>query len=115
VKPLQSRILIVAINRDVGDAPVFEILDKIDSEEAFANAAFAIEDKSKAFHVPGGLRMRTCAMRGPREGFCGVPPPSGFAVDSGDESGAFGCDVPEAGSPFDEATAGVRFRPGRRL
>src|SRR5439155_9817267 len=45
VKSLQSRILVVAINRDVGDALVFEELDEVDGKEAFANAAFAIEDK----------------------------------------------------------------------
>src|ERR1041385_5632646 len=70
VKPLQSRILVVAINRDVGDALVFEELDEINGEEAFANAAFAIEDEVEPFHVLGGLMIRTCAMRGPREGFC---------------------------------------------
>src|SRR6266540_3273584 len=86
----QSRILVVAINRDVGDAPVFEELDEVDGEEAFADAAFAIEDEIKPLHVPGGLRMRTCAMRGPREGFCGVSPPTGFAVNSGNETGSFG-------------------------
>jgi len=112
VKPLQSRILVVAINRDVGDALVFEELDEVDGEEAFANAAFAIEDKIKAFHVLGGLRMRTCAIRGPREGFCGVPPPTGFAIGSGNESGSFGCGEAGAGSPFDETD--TRFRPGRR-
>jgi hypothetical protein len=96
----------------VGDALVFEKLDEVDGEEAFANAAFAIENKIKPFHVPGGLRMRTCAIRGPRDGFCGVPLPSGFAVGSSDKSGSFGCGVPWAGSPFDETDD--RFRPGRR-
>ena len=69
MKPLQSRILVVAINRDVGDALVFEELDEVDGEEAFANAAFAIEDEIKPLHVLGGLIIRTCAIRGPREGF----------------------------------------------
>src|SRR5206468_6631573 len=112
VKPLQSRILVVAVNRDVGDALVFEELDEVDGEETFSNAAFAIEDEIKPLHVLCGLIMRTCAMRGPREGFCGVPPPTGFAVGSSDESGSFGCGEAGAGSPFDETN--VRFRPGRR-
>src|SRR5438445_263940 len=112
VKALQSRILVVAINRDVGDALVFEKLDEVDGEEAFANAAFAIEDEIKPLHVLGDLRIRTCAMRGPREGFCEVSPPTGFAVNSGNETGSFGCGVPWAGSPFDETDD--RFRPGRR-
>ena len=78
----------------VPSALVFEELDEVDGKEAFANAAFAIEDEIKPFHVTGGLRMRTCAMRGPREGFCGVPLPSEFAVASSDKSGSFGCGVP---------------------
>ena len=51
MKPLQRRILVVAINRDVGDALVFEELDEVDGEEAFADAAFAIEDEIESFHV----------------------------------------------------------------
>src|SRR6266496_2917597 len=45
VKPLQSRILVVGINGDVGDALVLEELDEIDGEEAFADTAFAVEEE----------------------------------------------------------------------
>jgi hypothetical protein len=51
MKPLQRRVLVVAINRDVSDAPVLEELHEVDGEEAFADAAFAIEDKVETFHV----------------------------------------------------------------
>jgi len=50
MKPFQGRVLIVAVNRDMGDALVFEELDEIDGEETFANAAFAIKDENQFFH-----------------------------------------------------------------
>jgi hypothetical protein len=34
----------------VGDALVFEELDEIDGEEAFADTAFAVEDEVETFH-----------------------------------------------------------------
>jgi len=32
-----------------GDALVFQVLDKVDGEETFADAAFAVEDESRRF------------------------------------------------------------------
>src|ERR1035437_9667376 len=72
MKPLQRRVLVVAINRDVSDAPVLEELHEVDAEETFADAAFAIEDEVETFHVFSGLSIRTWAMRGPRLRVCGV-------------------------------------------
>ena len=75
MKPFQRRVLVVAINRDMGDALVFEKLDEVDGEEAFADAAFAVENEVETFHVFSGLSIRTCAMRGPRLRICGIPLP----------------------------------------
>lgn len=50
MKPFQGRVLIIAVNRDMGDALVFEELNEIDGEEAFADAAFAIKDENQSFH-----------------------------------------------------------------
>jgi hypothetical protein len=50
MKPFQGGILVVAVNRDMGNALVFEVLDKVDGEEAFANAAFAVKDEDQSFH-----------------------------------------------------------------
>ena len=44
MKPLQRRVFVVAIYRSVGDAFVFEELDEVDGEEAFADTAFAVEN-----------------------------------------------------------------------
>jgi hypothetical protein len=48
------------------NALVFEELDEIDGEEAFADTAFAVKDENQSFHVDCGVSLRTCAMRGPR-------------------------------------------------
>ena len=50
MKPFQGRVLVVAVNRDMGDALVFEELDEIDGKETFADAAFAIKDENQSFH-----------------------------------------------------------------
>ncbi len=50
MKPFQRRVLVVAVNRDMGDALVFEELDEIDGEKTFADAAFAIKDENQSFH-----------------------------------------------------------------
>jgi hypothetical protein len=50
MKSFQRRVFIIAVNRDMGDALVFEELDEIDGEEAFADAAFAIKDENQSFH-----------------------------------------------------------------
>ena len=50
MKPLQRRIFVVAVNRDMDDALVFQELDIIDGEETFADAAFAVKDENQSFH-----------------------------------------------------------------
>ena len=50
MKPFQRRVLVVAVNRDMSDALVFEELDEIDGKETFADAAFAIKDENQSFH-----------------------------------------------------------------
>src|SRR5207247_9729845 len=84
VKTLQRRILVVAINSDVSDVLVFEILNEVDGKETFAHAALTIEDKIKSFHVLGGLMSRTCAMRGPRVRPGAATSPTGFVGSSAD-------------------------------
>ena len=44
MKPLQRRILVVAVNRGVSDALVFEELNEIDGEETFTDTAFAVDE-----------------------------------------------------------------------
>ena len=75
MKSFQRRVFVVAINRDVRDTLVFEKLHEVDSEETFADAAFAVENEVETFHVFSGLSIRTCAMRGPRLRICGIPLP----------------------------------------
>jgi hypothetical protein len=50
VKPFQGRVLIVGVNGDVSYALVFEELDEIDGEKAFADTPFAVEDEVETFH-----------------------------------------------------------------
>ena len=115
VKPLQSRTLVVAINGDVSDVPVFEILNEVDGEEAFAHTALAVEDKVEPFHVLGGLAIRTCAMRGPRVRPGGATSPTGFVGSSADALMPLaGVESEAVFSPFPWTEPGVRFRPGRR-
>ena len=61
---------------------VKRLLDEVDGEEAFANAAFAVENEVETFHVFSGLSIRTCAMRGPQLRICGIPLPLGSAGGS---------------------------------
>src|ERR1019366_4622814 len=49
METLQRRVFVVGINGDVGDAVVFEELDKIDGEETFADAALAVDDGIELF------------------------------------------------------------------
>jgi hypothetical protein len=92
MKPLQRRIFVVAINRDVRDAFVFEELNEVDGEETFADTAFAIEYEVETFHVLSGLSIRTCAMRGPRLRACGISPPLESTSDSCNGRSAAGSD-----------------------
>src|SRR5262245_2773750 len=43
MEPLQGRILVVAVDGDMGHAFVLEELDEIHSEETLTNASFAVE------------------------------------------------------------------------
>ena len=87
------------------DALVFEELNKIDGEETFADAAFAIEDEVETFHVLSGLSILTCAMRGPRLRACVASLPLESVAGSD-------CAV-EAIPPFGSAGDGGRLRAGR--
>src|SRR2546426_7284880 len=52
----------------MADSTVFEVLDEVDGEEAFAHAAFAVEDEDKSFfhnHGLGSSRNSTSAICGP--------------------------------------------------
>ena len=52
----------------MGDLTVFEVLDEVDSEEAFADSSFAIEAEVETFaHVSLELRSSTWAICGPRD------------------------------------------------
>ena len=50
MEAIQRRVFVVAVNGDVLDALVFQVLDKIDGEETFADTAFAVEDEVETFH-----------------------------------------------------------------
>ena len=50
MEAIQRRVFVVAVNGDVLDALVFQILDKVDGEKAFADTAFAVEDEVETFH-----------------------------------------------------------------
>src|SRR5205814_8562932 len=68
MEPLEGRVLVVAVESDVSNLMVFEVLDEVDGEEAFADSAFAIEDEVEAFvHVSLWLRSSTWAIRGSRD------------------------------------------------
>src|SRR5437016_9612104 len=52
----------------MADLVVFEVLDEVDGEEAFAHAAFAVEDEDESFfhnHGLGSSRNSTSAICGP--------------------------------------------------
>lgn len=88
-------------------------LDEVHGEEAFADAAFAVEDEVEAFHVVGGLSFRTCAIRGPRVRSDGASSPLGFVDSSADAPSPFPVESATLFSPFPWTEAGGRFRPGR--
>jgi hypothetical protein len=50
MEAVQRRIFVVTVNGNVLDALVFQVLDKIDGEEAFSNTAFAVKDEIETFH-----------------------------------------------------------------
>src|ERR1022692_164801 len=92
----------------MGDALVFEVLDKVDGKKAFADTAFAVEDEVETFHVVCGLSIRTCAMRGPRTRGCWFSPWFPVVGRTGDVV------KEERGSLSDKLETGGRLR-GRRL
>ena len=49
VEALQRRVFVVAVDRAMRDAAIFEILNEVRGEEAFSNAAFAIDDEIDLF------------------------------------------------------------------
>jgi hypothetical protein len=68
VKPLECRVLIVAVKSGMSYLSILEILDKIDGEEAFAQAAFPVEDEQQLFlHIFGSSMNSTLATCGPVE------------------------------------------------
>ena len=54
VKPFQRRVLIIAVNRNMGDAFIFKVLDKVDGEETFTDTALAVKDENQFFHSSAG-------------------------------------------------------------
>ena len=66
VKPFQRRVFVVAVTGDKGNGFIFQILNQIDGEKTFADAAFAVQDEVELlFHSSPGLANSMRAMRGP--------------------------------------------------
>src|SRR5690242_13747299 len=64
MKAFQDRIFVVGVNGGVSDGLVFEELNKIDGKEAFAHAAFAIDDGVEfLLHNIKGFWSQRCAGR----------------------------------------------------
>src|SRR5207302_3414239 len=69
----------------MADLVVFEVLDEVDGEEAFAHAAFAVEDEDESFfhsHWSGSSMNSTSAICGPSN--------CGFGAGRGEIAGAEG-------------------------
>ena len=49
VEALQRRVFVVAVDRAMSDAAIFEILNEVRGEEAFSDAAFAVDDEVDLF------------------------------------------------------------------
>jgi hypothetical protein len=49
VKTLKRRVLVIAVDRAMSDAAIFQILNKVRGEEAFSDAAFAVDDEVDLF------------------------------------------------------------------
>ena len=49
MESLQRRVLVVAVDHATGDAAIFEILNEVRGEEAFSDAAFAVDDEIDLF------------------------------------------------------------------
>ena len=46
---LVRRVFVVAVDRAMSDAAIFEILNKVRGEEAFTDTAFAVDDEVDLF------------------------------------------------------------------
>ena len=58
--------LVVTVDRAMGDAAIFEILNEVRGEEAFSDAAFAVNDEVDLFvHIDSGWleAARVCDAR----------------------------------------------------
>ena len=51
MEPFEGRVFVITVEGRMADMAVFEVLDEVDGEEAFADAAFAVEDEVEPFHV----------------------------------------------------------------
>lgn len=49
VEALERRVLVVAVDCAMSDAAIFEILNEVRGEEAFSDAAFAVDDEVDLF------------------------------------------------------------------
>ena len=55
VETLKRRVLVVAVDRAMGDAAVLEILNEVRGEEALSDAAFTVDDEVDLFvHTKAG-------------------------------------------------------------
>ena len=49
MKALQRRVLVIAVDCTVSRAAIFQILNKVDGEKAFSDAAFSVDDEIDLF------------------------------------------------------------------
>jgi ApbE superfamily uncharacterized protein (UPF0280 family) len=49
VEALERRVFVVAVDRAMSDAAIFEILNEVRGEEALSDAAFAVDDEVDLF------------------------------------------------------------------
>jgi len=49
VEALERRVFVVTVDRAMSEAAIFEILNEVRSEEAFSDAAFAVDDEVDLF------------------------------------------------------------------
>ena len=91
MKPFERRVFVVAVDGDVRDTLVLQELHEVNGKETFADAAFAVDDEIKTFHVFCGVSIRTWAIRGPRVRAGGVSLSEVFACASSREPASAGC------------------------
>ena len=92
------------------------ILDEIDGEEAFADAAFAVKDENQSFHCVCRVEFADLGdARAALNGLSDVSPPSEFGGGSaGVPDSPAGVESVVAVPPFGSAPkTGGRFRAGR--